>query len=60
MHRRSINHNEVGAHSRPDGYTIVMVSSGLAIQVATQPKTVKFDVHKDLEPVTYAVKVPMV
>jgi tripartite-type tricarboxylate transporter receptor subunit TctC len=51
---------EVGAHARPDGYTIVMVSSGLAIQVATQPKTVKFDVHKDLEPVTYAVKVPMV
>jgi tripartite-type tricarboxylate transporter receptor subunit TctC len=51
---------EIGAHARPDGYTIVMVSSGLAIQVATQPKTVKFDVHKDLQPVTYAVKVPMV
>lgn len=51
---------EVGAHAKPDGYTIVMVSSGLAIQVATQPRTVKFDVHKDLQPVTYAVKVPMV
>ncbi len=51
---------EIGAHAKPDGYTIVMVSSGLAIQVATQPKTVKFDVHKDLRPVTYAVKVPMV
>lgn len=51
---------EIGAHAKPDGYTIVMVSSGLAIQVATQPKTVKFDVHKDLQPVTYAVKVPMV
>jgi len=51
---------EVGAHAKPDGYTIVMVSSGLAIQVATQPKTVRFDVHKDLSPVTYAVKVPMV
>ena len=41
---------EIGAHAKPDGYTIVMVSSGLAIQVATQPKTVKFDVHKDLQP----------
>lgn len=51
---------EIGARARPDGYTIVMVSSGLAIQVATQPKTVKFDVSKDLQPVTYAVKVPMV
>lgn len=51
---------EIGAHAKPDGYTIVMVSSGLAIQVATQPRTVKFDVHKDLQPVTYAVKVPMV
>ena len=51
---------EIGAHAKPDGYTIVMVSSGLAIQVATQPRTVKFDVHKDLQPGTYAVKVPMV
>lgn len=51
---------EIGAHAKPDGYTIVMVSSGLAIQAATQPKTIHFDVHKDLEPVTYAVKVPMV
>lgn len=51
---------EIGARARPDGYTIVMVSSGLAIQVATQPKTVRFDVHKDLQPLTYAVKVPMV
>lgn len=51
---------EIGARARPDGYTIVMVSSGLAIQVATQPKTVRFDVHKDLLPLTYAVKVPMV
>ena len=32
---------EIGAHAKPDGYTIVMVSSGLAIQVATQPKTVQ-------------------
>lgn len=51
---------EIGARAKPDGYTIVMVSSGLAIQVATQPKTVRFDVHKDLQPLTYAVKVPMV
>lgn len=51
---------EIGAHSKPDGYTIVMVSSGLAIQAATQPKTIHFDIHKDLAPVTYAVKVPMV
>lgn len=51
---------EIGARAKPDGYTIVMVSSGLAIQVATQPKTVKFDVRKDLQPLTYAVKVPMV
>jgi tripartite-type tricarboxylate transporter receptor subunit TctC len=51
---------EIGAHAKPDGYTVVMVSSGLAIQAATQPKTIHFDVHKDLSPVTYAVKVPMV
>lgn len=51
---------EIGARSKPDGYTVVMVSSGLAIQAATQPKTIRFDVHKDLVPVTYAVKVPMV
>ena len=51
---------EVGARARPDGYTVVMVSSGLAIQIATQPKTVHFDFRKDLAPLTYAVKVPMV
>lgn len=51
---------EAGARAKPDGYTIVMVSSGLGIQVATQPKTVRFDVRKDLQPLTYAVKVPMV
>jgi tripartite-type tricarboxylate transporter receptor subunit TctC len=51
---------EIGAHSKPDGYTILMVSSGLAIQIATQPKLIKFDFHKDLSPVSYAVKVPMV
>ncbi len=51
---------EIGAHAKPDGYTIVMVSSGLAIQAATQPKNIHFDVHKDLTPLTYAVKVPMV
>jgi tripartite-type tricarboxylate transporter receptor subunit TctC len=51
---------EIGAHAKPDGYSIVMVSSGLGIQVATQPKTIHFDVHKDLQPITYAVKVPMV
>ena len=51
---------EIGARAKPDGYTIVMVSSGLAIQVATQPKMIKFDVYKDLTPLTYAVKVPMV
>lgn len=51
---------EIGANAKPDGYTIVMVSSGLAIQAATQPKLFKFDIRKDLAPVTYAVKVPMV
>ena len=51
---------EIGARAKPDGYTIVMVSSGLAVQVATQPKLIKFDVYKDLTPITYAVKVPMV
>jgi tripartite-type tricarboxylate transporter receptor subunit TctC len=51
---------EIGARAKPDGYTVVMVSSGLAIQVATQPKMIKFDVFRDLVPITYAVKVPMV
>lgn len=51
---------EIGARAKPDGYTIVMVGSGLAIQAATQPKMIKFDVYRDLIPLTYAVKVPMV
>ncbi len=51
---------EAGARARPDGYTIVMVSSGLVIQAATQPRNVRFDIHKDLQPITYAVRVPMV
>jgi tripartite-type tricarboxylate transporter receptor subunit TctC len=51
---------EMGAHAKPDGYTVVMVSSGLAIQAATQSHLFKFDVLRDLTPITYAVKVPMV
>ena len=51
---------EMGARARPDGYTIVMVSSGLAVVPAVQPQTVRFDIFKDLQPITFAVQVPMV
>lgn len=51
---------ELGAKARPDGYTIVMVSSGLAVVPAVQPQNVRFDIFKDLQPVTFAVRVPMV
>jgi tripartite-type tricarboxylate transporter receptor subunit TctC len=51
---------EMGARAKPDGYTIVMVSSGLAVVPAVQPQTVRFDIFKDLQPVTFAVQVPMV
>jgi tripartite-type tricarboxylate transporter receptor subunit TctC len=51
---------EMGAHAKPDGYTIVMVSSGLAVVPAVQPQTVRFDIFKDLQPITFAVQVPMV
>jgi tripartite-type tricarboxylate transporter receptor subunit TctC len=51
---------EVGARAKPDGYTIVMVSSGLAVVPAVQPQTVRFDIFKDLQPITFAVQVPMV
>lgn len=50
---------EIGAHAKPDGYTILMVASSLPVLVATQPKNIHFDIHKDLMPLTYAVKVPM-
>ncbi|MFZ5782496.1 MAG: Bug family tripartite tricarboxylate transporter substrate binding protein [Pseudomonadota bacterium] len=51
---------ELGARAKPDGYTIVMVSSGLSVVPAVQPQTVRFDIFKDLQPVTFAVRVPMV
>lgn len=51
---------EMGAKARPDGYTIVMVSSGLAVVAAVQPQNVRFDIFKDLQPLTFAVRAPMV
>lgn len=50
---------EVGIRAKPDGYTIIMINSGLVLLSATQPKNVRFDVNKDLQPLTYAVRIPM-
>jgi tripartite-type tricarboxylate transporter receptor subunit TctC len=51
---------ETVARAKPDGYTLVLVNSALVLQSATQPQTIRFDVHKDLQPITYAVRVPMI
>ena len=50
---------EAGIRAKPDGYTILMINSGLVMMSATQPKNIRFDIHKDLQPITYAVRIPM-
>ncbi len=51
---------EMVARARPDGYTIVLVNSALVLQSATQPQNIRFDIYKDLQPVTFAARVPMI
>ena len=51
--------NEIAAKSAPDGYTLLMGLSTLAILPAVH-KTMRYDALKDLAPVSQAVSVPTV
>ncbi|HXV31696.1 MAG TPA: tripartite tricarboxylate transporter substrate binding protein [Sinorhizobium sp.] len=53
----SIIGNEIVAHSKPDGYTLLMGISTLAILPATRKK-LPYDALKDLAPITQTVAAP--
>jgi tripartite-type tricarboxylate transporter receptor subunit TctC len=46
--------------SPPDGYTVLFTSASLSVIVTLYGKRVKFDVHKDLEPVSWISSTPLV
>lgn len=50
---------ELVARARPDGYTIAMASSSVVLATAVDPKSVRFDISKDLIPLTMTGKIPM-
>ena len=49
--------NDIAAHSNPDGYTLLMGISTLAILPSTR-KNLPYDVLKDLAPITQTVAAP--
>lgn len=50
---------EATAKSAPDGYTLLMVSSAIAVNPAVYPK-LNFDVEKDLTPIALVGRLPTV
>lgn len=52
--------SSIVAHSRPDGYTLVLPSSALVVIQAVKPKSMTFDLLKDLTPITQTAQAPMI
>jgi tripartite-type tricarboxylate transporter receptor subunit TctC len=50
---------ELGARAKPDGYTIIMAGSSIVLVSAIDPKAMRIDIRKDLQPITIVSKLPL-
>jgi tripartite-type tricarboxylate transporter receptor subunit TctC len=51
---------QLAVESPPDGYTILFTSASISVVVTLYAKRMKFDVQKDLEPVSWISSTPLV
>lgn len=51
---------EFAAKSAPDGYTVLMTTASIALNVTLQKKAMRFDLLKDFDPVTWVASSPLV
>lgn len=51
---------ELAAKSPPDGYTVLMTTASVALNVTLQKKNMRFDLLKDFDPVTWVASSPLV
>ncbi len=51
---------EFAAKSAPDGYTVLMITASIALNVTLQKKNMRFDLLKDFDPVTWVASSPLV
>ena len=51
---------EFAAKSSPDGYTVLMTTASIALNVTLQKQAMRFDLLKDFDPVTWVASSPLV
>lgn len=51
---------EAAARATPDGYTVLMTSASISLNAVMQKKTIRFDLLKDLDPVTWVSNTALV
>ena len=51
---------EFAAKSPPDGYTVLMTTASIALNVTLQKQAMRFDLLKDFDPVTWVASSPLV
>jgi tripartite-type tricarboxylate transporter receptor subunit TctC len=51
---------EFAARAPADGYTVLMTTASIALNVTLQKKTMRFDLLKDFDPVTWVASSPLV
>ena len=51
---------QIAVDSPPDGYTILFTSGSISAAVTLYSKRIKFDVHKDLQPISWISSTPLV
>jgi tripartite-type tricarboxylate transporter receptor subunit TctC len=51
---------QIAVDSPPDGYTILFTSGSISAAVILYSKRIKFDVHKDLQPISWISSTPLV
>jgi tripartite-type tricarboxylate transporter receptor subunit TctC len=51
---------QIAVDSPPDGYTILFTSGSISAAVILYSKRIKFDVHKDLQPISWISSTPLI
>jgi tripartite-type tricarboxylate transporter receptor subunit TctC len=51
---------QIAVDSPPDGYTILFTSGSISAAVILYSKRIKFDVHRDLQPISWISSTPLV
>ena len=51
---------QIAVDSPPDGYTILFTSGSISAAVILYAKRIKFDIHKDLQPISWISSTPLV